>query len=1052
MDMNGGLNSSDVNNNLKVSGMRQREERMKGGLNCRVKESLIASSMSNNIEKKAPSGMKAREEDYLYVGGSNGLPNIGNMGRGSVDGQIHTCNTQYIYNGAYNTVNSVRNDDEERGLPSMRREEFMEREGVWDMRRSRLGKNKSTKCMPTASAATAMATSTKSCLKSPRRQVHSLMETINGENMEYISEEQLPLYPEEREGDGSFTAPAFMRTADASYSLIPTAQHLPYCNPPNQHTTLTQNYYTTTHRGENTNNFPHLEKESKTESDSSRSVIRNIPTKNRGIGDERERGSRGEEGETEGMIVVKETETPYPPDNPQAPNDDEGAREHVNREEVYVFKRRRSQHSSPHSPSPSNKGKKNKGRASQALSPKRESGTGSNSPNIRERRWLGDSRKGCQPADSRKGSPPLSAKKEIWGKEKFLRTTNYSSPHHSSNTPSKQHSKPFSMDNIYTATPSIETQVHSEHIDIIQPSDTPPIAKSLVIRDGEEYGDSMKLRNIKNLKNSNYDIRTPNSRVINSNQLLVSHKYNSPPQKKKGKSLLQGLPHVSNQMPRTTRSSIPPTGPNLNLNGGRTGTHINNRKLSNLKEKPYTTSKMGNSKRIYFNKLPARHALPILIINFDGVIGDIYSPSIWKENSANFYLRSSTNIIYIYIYIESVSSLRFLRDFFQIVLITRWNRKRTEVFREHLFREGVEVDGMYQNVNRKTNYYRDYTQTLLDFDVRSHVQVLSRVIVLGSLDLSLEEIQSRGGEAENLLHEKEMKDETAGYYSTGVPLNYTLSKHILNQESKEKVKLRMPLTLLVPHFRCQRRSLGVSMMSVAKLLVLVLLGIRNINLNTQVCEQYMKDESLKITQAQISEEGGGGKIVDILRTTNIHVSTIKDSKTIPTSPKLTLENAYKRLEKLKLGCVTCLKTNFIYDQVKKYKEKKQMLKEHFMSVLDSRHNKQLNTLQHVDSRKQFDISMEGKTTFTVANLISKNIQNFLKFAEKTTIEGVSENTPAEAIANYFSEEELDSILLPNTQYKNYIVIMNCKNLDLFIQDVVHNESLGYRETLRGYRR
>ena len=128
--------------------------------------------------------------------------------------------------------------------------------------------------------------------------------------------------------------------------------------------------------------------------------------------------------------------------------------------------------------------------------------------------------------------------------------------------------------------------------------------------------------------------------------------------------------------------------------------------------------------RIYFTKRERMSSRRLLIIQFDGVIGDFIAPNgYWPSEPPSLYLRPNAQ-----------SFLENLAKNFQIALVFRCTSTKADFAVQYLLKAGVKVDAAYViSQNPWYNLPTNYVQAYLDFGLLER-EIGEKVIIIGSYD------------------------------------------------------------------------------------------------------------------------------------------------------------------------------------------------------------------------------------------------------------------------------------------------------------------------------
>lgn len=113
------------------------------------------------------------------------------------------------------------------------------------------------------------------------------------------------------------------------------------------------------------------------------------------------------------------------------------------------------------------------------------------------------------------------------------------------------------------------------------------------------------------------------------------------------------------------------------------------------------------SKRVDFRRREASRSNLVVILNFEGVIGEIMQRNIGDDNY-QMCLRHG-----------AIDGLKEISKSFQLVLFSTLNEKYCNHIIDMLDREHVVFDGFYQKVKafKRSDEYSNYNQIYLDFEI-----------------------------------------------------------------------------------------------------------------------------------------------------------------------------------------------------------------------------------------------------------------------------------------------------------------------------------------------
>ena len=119
-----------------------------------------------------------------------------------------------------------------------------------------------------------------------------------------------------------------------------------------------------------------------------------------------------------------------------------------------------------------------------------------------------------------------------------------------------------------------------------------------------------------------------------------------------------------------------------------------------------------------FQRKNIKENMPLLIVNFDGLIGDIYCPNLFAgESVIKYVVRAGTE--------KALSALQIR---YQIAVVRQMKGCRFNKFKEIFAKKGIEFDAVYKDIREHKELPQDYTQIIEDFCVRK--DTANSVIVL----------------------------------------------------------------------------------------------------------------------------------------------------------------------------------------------------------------------------------------------------------------------------------------------------------------------------------
>jgi len=146
---------------------------------------------------------------------------------------------------------------------------------------------------------------------------------------------------------------------------------------------------------------------------------------------------------------------------------------------------------------------------------------------------------------------------------------------------------------------------------------------------------------------------------------------------------------------------------------------------------PLTPEKYKNiSQRIYFARRVIQCNEKILIINFEGVIGDYIQTSFWNSENKQLYIRS-----------QAIKSLQNLSEKFQIVLFFESVPEKSQICLNYLNQHGIYIDAAYQFIQNLNNpwssEHKNYEQIYEDFQIEQKIE--QKIIIIGCYSHDLPE-------------------------------------------------------------------------------------------------------------------------------------------------------------------------------------------------------------------------------------------------------------------------------------------------------------------------
>jgi len=122
---------------------------------------------------------------------------------------------------------------------------------------------------------------------------------------------------------------------------------------------------------------------------------------------------------------------------------------------------------------------------------------------------------------------------------------------------------------------------------------------------------------------------------------------------------------------------------------------------------PVTNPNYGSTKRIYFARRKISSSAKLLIINFEGVIGDFYTPNALIKDNLGFYLRPN-----------SISSLISLSSIYQLVVFFISEEELSKYALQYLISRCIIIDSAYMSLNYSwENIAHNYDQIYNDYSL-----------------------------------------------------------------------------------------------------------------------------------------------------------------------------------------------------------------------------------------------------------------------------------------------------------------------------------------------
>ena len=137
------------------------------------------------------------------------------------------------------------------------------------------------------------------------------------------------------------------------------------------------------------------------------------------------------------------------------------------------------------------------------------------------------------------------------------------------------------------------------------------------------------------------------------------------------------------------------------------------------------------SKRVQYRRRESMVNEPMIIMNFEGVIGDFFKANLWDKGPMSLYLRPGY-----------LMGLKQLLTKFQVVLFCSLKRSRYQQVIDIFASKGIVFDSVYirrEHKEAKERFLQDYSQVFFDFQVKS----TSDVLVVSQISLDYNEINQR---------------------------------------------------------------------------------------------------------------------------------------------------------------------------------------------------------------------------------------------------------------------------------------------------------------------
>ncbi len=122
---------------------------------------------------------------------------------------------------------------------------------------------------------------------------------------------------------------------------------------------------------------------------------------------------------------------------------------------------------------------------------------------------------------------------------------------------------------------------------------------------------------------------------------------------------------------------------------------------------PATASKGPGTSRIAFYRAEERAGLPLVILQFEGTLGDVQCQAVFNAGcGVSYYVRAGCD-----------KAVKTLLARCQVAVVRTMRDSRYRPFREHFAKRGIIFDAEYKDRRGSARYPQDYTQILRDFSV-----------------------------------------------------------------------------------------------------------------------------------------------------------------------------------------------------------------------------------------------------------------------------------------------------------------------------------------------
>ncbi|CAG9311791.1 unnamed protein product [Blepharisma stoltei] len=310
------------------------------------------------------------------------------------------------------------------------------------------------------------------------------------------------------------------------------------------------------------------------------------------------------------------------------------------------------------------------------------------------------------------------------------------------------------------------------------------------------------------IKKSNRS-KTPNGRVKSSQGRNIIEKNDSSPTNNvdlhinilKVEELLSNEVKSPRQEFHITWKKLRPAAENLIIEPDLY--FLNPKKLN-----PLTKAVHKTTKRIQIHRRLDATNKCVIVINFEGVIGDVFKHNIWDIEPAKLYMRR-----------QAIKGIKALIKEYQVVLFVNSSRVKVSSLIEYFSMKNIKFDGVYraltiydyikdqklkksnaicQNLLKSPETLQNYRQISIDFGIQN--QVAEKMLVIASTSLDSAELKYSSGT--DLLFRKG-ENRHFQCLCKGIPT-----------ESKSASPL--PITLIVPDPRANPSYLSISFNQITK--------------------------------------------------------------------------------------------------------------------------------------------------------------------------------------------------------------------------------------------